>query len=242
MTLESGVDPGSKIMDFNAALVAARPGRPKQHLISAAARFGDPRGKDSAEADITDILLAQRKERKRRGIGTATARTADRVRGEGGCGCTYSFAVSGVESDFYATAFQHAIDTNDCDRFDALCFLAGGKPEIIEDFSTASFFDSDTVEKAAIDDTTSTYSTASPLTPTLESAGMYYPVDLMQPCEPTTSFMEKVAAMGGFTRSALDPDPSLAWLVVYGCTLGSVLVDSATECICLPSVPEMLTE
>ncbi|KAK3238769.1 hypothetical protein CYMTET_51257 [Cymbomonas tetramitiformis] len=48
----------------------------------------------------------------------------------------HSFAVSGVESDFYyAITFQHAIDTNDRDRLDdALCFLAGGKPEIIEDF------------------------------------------------------------------------------------------------------------
>ncbi|KAK3270105.1 hypothetical protein CYMTET_21485 [Cymbomonas tetramitiformis] len=57
-----------------------------------------------------------------------------------------------VEGDFYAAAFQHAIDNNDTDRFDALCFLAGGKPVMLEDLSAASFCVGDTVETHAIDE------------------------------------------------------------------------------------------
>ncbi|KAK3282230.1 hypothetical protein CYMTET_10016 [Cymbomonas tetramitiformis] len=57
-----------------------------------------------------------------------------------------------VEGDFYAAAFQHAIDNNDTDRFDALCFLAGGKPVMLEDLSAASFCVDDTVETHAIDE------------------------------------------------------------------------------------------
>ncbi|KAK3266090.1 hypothetical protein CYMTET_25266 [Cymbomonas tetramitiformis] len=52
----------------------------------------------------------------------------------------------------HAAAFQHAIDNNDIDRFDALCFLAGGKPVMLEDLSAASFCVGDTVETHAIDE------------------------------------------------------------------------------------------
>ncbi|KAK3249862.1 hypothetical protein CYMTET_40730 [Cymbomonas tetramitiformis] len=65
----------------------------------------------------------------------------------------HSFAVQDVEGDFCAAAFQHAIDSNDADRFDALlCFLAGGKPVMLEDLSAASFCVGDTVETHAIDE------------------------------------------------------------------------------------------
>ncbi|KAK3242711.1 hypothetical protein CYMTET_47615 [Cymbomonas tetramitiformis] len=64
----------------------------------------------------------------------------------------HSFAVQEVEGDFYAAAFQHAIDNNDTGRFDALCFLAGGKPVMLEDLSAASFCVGDTVETHAIDE------------------------------------------------------------------------------------------
>ncbi|KAK3260785.1 hypothetical protein CYMTET_30264 [Cymbomonas tetramitiformis] len=139
-----------------AELLSIWTGRPKQHFSSAAARFGDPPGQGSAEDDLMDILLALRKE---------VRVLSDKVNGKGFTPrAEKPPVVSAVESDFYATAFQHAIDTNDCDRFDALC----GKPGIIEDFSATSLCVSDTVEKAVIDE----YSTANPLTPTLGSAGL----------------------------------------------------------------------
>ncbi|KAK3287328.1 hypothetical protein CYMTET_5158 [Cymbomonas tetramitiformis] len=116
-------------------------GRPKQPFSSAAARFGDPPGQDSTEGDLMDILLGLRKEMRV---------LSDKINGKGFTPRAEKPPV--VESDFYATAFQDAIDTNDCDRFDALCFLAGGNLEIIEDFSAASFCVNDTVEKAAIDE------------------------------------------------------------------------------------------
>ncbi|KAK3261249.1 hypothetical protein CYMTET_29837 [Cymbomonas tetramitiformis] len=57
-----------------------------------------------------------------------------------------------VEGDFYAAVFQHAIDSNDTERFDALWYLAGGKPVMLEDLSTASFCVGDAVEEHAIDE------------------------------------------------------------------------------------------
>ncbi|KAK3268375.1 hypothetical protein CYMTET_23114 [Cymbomonas tetramitiformis] len=57
-----------------------------------------------------------------------------------------------VEGDFYATAFQYATDNNDIERFDALCYLAGGKPEMLEDVSAASFCICDAVDEHAINE------------------------------------------------------------------------------------------
>ncbi|KAK3282401.1 hypothetical protein CYMTET_9859 [Cymbomonas tetramitiformis] len=57
-----------------------------------------------------------------------------------------------VEGDFYAAAFQHAIDNNAAERFDALCYLAGDKPVMLEDISAASFCIGDAVEEHAIDE------------------------------------------------------------------------------------------
>ncbi|KAK3267801.1 hypothetical protein CYMTET_23664 [Cymbomonas tetramitiformis] len=57
-----------------------------------------------------------------------------------------------VEGDFYTAAFQHAIDNNDIERFDALCYLAGGKPVMLEDVSAASFCIGDAIEEHVIDE------------------------------------------------------------------------------------------
>ncbi|KAK3255502.1 hypothetical protein CYMTET_35319 [Cymbomonas tetramitiformis] len=48
--------------------------------------------------------------------------------------------------------YPHAIDINDTDRFDALCYLAGGKPVMLEDLSAASLCVGDAVEEHAIDE------------------------------------------------------------------------------------------
>ncbi|KAK3258835.1 hypothetical protein CYMTET_32137 [Cymbomonas tetramitiformis] len=57
-----------------------------------------------------------------------------------------------VEGDFYTAAFQNAIDNNDAEGFDALCYLAGGKPVMLEDISAASFWIGDAGEEHAIDE------------------------------------------------------------------------------------------
>ncbi|KAK3280012.1 hypothetical protein CYMTET_12129 [Cymbomonas tetramitiformis] len=41
-----------------------------------------------------------------------------------------SFTADDVGREFLAMDFQHAIDNDDDERFDALCVLAGGKPEM----------------------------------------------------------------------------------------------------------------
>ncbi|KAK3276740.1 hypothetical protein CYMTET_15214 [Cymbomonas tetramitiformis] len=60
-------------------------------------------------------------------------------RGGGPRAGAHSFSPEHAEGDFFAVQFQHAIDTGDNDRFQALCLLAGGKPELFDDFSTCSF-------------------------------------------------------------------------------------------------------
>ncbi|KAK3285122.1 hypothetical protein CYMTET_7255 [Cymbomonas tetramitiformis] len=47
--------------------------------------------------------------------------------------------IDDVGREFLAMEFQHAIDNDDDERFDALCFLAGGKPEMVFDLSACSF-------------------------------------------------------------------------------------------------------
>ncbi|KAK3259981.1 hypothetical protein CYMTET_31047 [Cymbomonas tetramitiformis] len=63
--------------------------------------------------------------------GTATARTAVRVRR----GRLLERTLLRLRTWRAADAFQHAIDGNATDRFDALCYLAGGKPVMLEDLS-----------------------------------------------------------------------------------------------------------
>ncbi|KAK3236124.1 hypothetical protein CYMTET_53730 [Cymbomonas tetramitiformis] len=54
----------------------------------------------------------------------------------------YAFAEE-AESSVLAAKFQHAIDRDDAVEFDALCVLAGGKPEIFTDLSACSFCEMD---------------------------------------------------------------------------------------------------
>ncbi|KAK3273059.1 hypothetical protein CYMTET_18681 [Cymbomonas tetramitiformis] len=63
-----------------------------------------------------------------------------RAANDAGAVGAHAFAAEDVENDFYAVQFQHAIDSGDTDRFRALCLLAGGKPEIVSDFSACSLF------------------------------------------------------------------------------------------------------
>ncbi|KAK3264501.1 hypothetical protein CYMTET_26764 [Cymbomonas tetramitiformis] len=54
----------------------------------------------------------------------------------------YAFAEE-AENSVLAARFQHAIDNGDPVEFDALCMLAGGKPEIFTDLSACSFCEED---------------------------------------------------------------------------------------------------
>ncbi|KAK3272851.1 hypothetical protein CYMTET_18883 [Cymbomonas tetramitiformis] len=152
--------------ECHAAHVRAGTASPKSAAVGShmlPARFGDPpSGHTSADADVMEILLALRKEAiplcQHSTCTSAQARHWHRDCPHGGpraektAAGAHSFAVQEVEGDFYAAAFQHAIDNNDTDRFDALCFLAGGKPVMLEDLSAASFCVDDTVETHAIDE------------------------------------------------------------------------------------------
>ncbi|KAK3289331.1 hypothetical protein CYMTET_3230 [Cymbomonas tetramitiformis] len=44
-----------------------------------------------------------------------------------------AFATADYELDFLATNFQTALDEHDSDRFNALCILAGGRPELVDE-------------------------------------------------------------------------------------------------------------
>ncbi|KAK3287769.1 hypothetical protein CYMTET_4723 [Cymbomonas tetramitiformis] len=54
----------------------------------------------------------------------------------------YAFAEE-AENSVLAAKFQHAIDHGDPVEFDALCMLAGGKPEVFTDVSACSFCEED---------------------------------------------------------------------------------------------------
>ncbi|KAK3287946.1 hypothetical protein CYMTET_4554 [Cymbomonas tetramitiformis] len=54
----------------------------------------------------------------------------------------YAFAEE-TENSVLAAKFQHAIDHDDAEEFDALCMLAGGKPDIFADISACSFCEED---------------------------------------------------------------------------------------------------
>ncbi|KAK3257567.1 hypothetical protein CYMTET_33351 [Cymbomonas tetramitiformis] len=45
----------------------------------------------------------------------------------------HNMSLTDYENDLYAEQFQAGIDNDDGERFDALCFLAGGKPEMCRD-------------------------------------------------------------------------------------------------------------
>ncbi|KAK3246403.1 hypothetical protein CYMTET_44059 [Cymbomonas tetramitiformis] len=54
----------------------------------------------------------------------------------------YAFAEE-AENSVLAAKFKHAIEHDDAEEFDALCMLAGGKPDIFDDISTCSFCEED---------------------------------------------------------------------------------------------------
>ncbi|KAK3282350.1 hypothetical protein CYMTET_9908 [Cymbomonas tetramitiformis] len=54
----------------------------------------------------------------------------------------YAFAEE-AENSVLAAKFQHAIDHDDAVEFDAICVLAGGKPDIFADISACSFCEED---------------------------------------------------------------------------------------------------
>ncbi|KAK3264696.1 hypothetical protein CYMTET_26577 [Cymbomonas tetramitiformis] len=54
----------------------------------------------------------------------------------------YAFAEE-AENSVLAAKFRHAINHDDAEEFDALCMLAGGKPDIFADLSACSFCEED---------------------------------------------------------------------------------------------------
>ncbi|KAK3271205.1 hypothetical protein CYMTET_20433 [Cymbomonas tetramitiformis] len=54
----------------------------------------------------------------------------------------YAFAEE-AENSVLAARFQHAIDRDNAEELDALCVLAGGKPDIVADVSACSFCEED---------------------------------------------------------------------------------------------------
>ncbi|KAK3283979.1 hypothetical protein CYMTET_8348 [Cymbomonas tetramitiformis] len=57
----------------------------------------------------------------------------------GAGGGFHSFSLGDIENDLLAEQFQTAMDEHDGERFDALCLLAGGKPEMLDGVSACSF-------------------------------------------------------------------------------------------------------
>ncbi|KAK3280769.1 hypothetical protein CYMTET_11412 [Cymbomonas tetramitiformis] len=55
----------------------------------------------------------------------------------------YSFTNEEAENSVLAARFQHAIDHDNAEEFDALCVLTGGNPDIIADISACSFCEDD---------------------------------------------------------------------------------------------------
>ncbi|KAK3266119.1 hypothetical protein CYMTET_25222 [Cymbomonas tetramitiformis] len=51
----------------------------------------------------------------------------------------HGFSIADSENDVLATLFQNAVDDNDADRFDAVCYIADGKPELYDAVSAFSF-------------------------------------------------------------------------------------------------------
>ncbi|KAK3284409.1 hypothetical protein CYMTET_7936 [Cymbomonas tetramitiformis] len=52
---------------------------------------------------------------------------------------SHNFNVSDFENDHYAEQFQCAMENDDSKIFNALCFLAGGEPEMCDELSVCSF-------------------------------------------------------------------------------------------------------
>ncbi|KAK3250132.1 hypothetical protein CYMTET_40476 [Cymbomonas tetramitiformis] len=50
-----------------------------------------------------------------------------------------TFSLGDIENDLLAEQFQTAMDEHDGERFDALCLLAGGKPEMLDGVSACAF-------------------------------------------------------------------------------------------------------
>ncbi|KAK3234908.1 hypothetical protein CYMTET_54861 [Cymbomonas tetramitiformis] len=50
-----------------------------------------------------------------------------------------SFSLDDIENDLLAEQFQVAMVDHDGERFDALCLLAGGKPEMLDGVSACAF-------------------------------------------------------------------------------------------------------
>ncbi|KAK3268368.1 hypothetical protein CYMTET_23124 [Cymbomonas tetramitiformis] len=185
------------------------------------ARFGDPPGgHTSADNDAMAIhLLALRKETiplcQHSTCAAEQARHWHRDCPRGGpraektAARAHSFAIQDVEGDFYAAAFQHAIDSNDTERFDALCYLAGGKPVMLEDLSAASFCVGDAVEEHAIGEylqccqPTDTRFGVCGVGGTVNINTFKYPVSMLHAHEPDVSFMDKIAV--GFGLSGPRP-------------------------------------
>ncbi|KAK3248680.1 hypothetical protein CYMTET_41860 [Cymbomonas tetramitiformis] len=52
---------------------------------------------------------------------------------------SHNFNVSDFENDHYAERFQYVVENGDSERFDALCYLAGGEPEMCDELSAYPF-------------------------------------------------------------------------------------------------------
>ncbi|KAK3263397.1 hypothetical protein CYMTET_27794 [Cymbomonas tetramitiformis] len=110
-------DPGSDLADLRTMVLDL-----KRQLAAFTASDGStpsPRGYTTPRVDKPD-----RRMKTRNGISA------------------YSFTEE-AENSVLAARFQHAIDHDSAQEFDALCVLAGGTPDIVADISACSFCEED---------------------------------------------------------------------------------------------------
>ncbi|KAK3237393.1 hypothetical protein CYMTET_52530 [Cymbomonas tetramitiformis] len=86
---------------------------------------------------LTAFTASDRSEPSPRGYTPRADKPGRRMKTRNGISA-YAFAEE-IENAVLAARFQHAIDHDDAEEFDALCVLAGGKPDIVADISACSF-------------------------------------------------------------------------------------------------------
>ncbi|KAK3251378.1 hypothetical protein CYMTET_39282 [Cymbomonas tetramitiformis] len=105
----------------------------------------------------------------------------------------HGFSVADSENDVFATLFQNAMDDNDAARFDAVCYIADGKPELYDTVSAFSFAVAEERVPDIIDES-------------VVSDEEMYPVSALHAHKPHMSFMDKFAVNLDLTG----PEPTLA--------------------------------
>ncbi|KAK3270134.1 hypothetical protein CYMTET_21457 [Cymbomonas tetramitiformis] len=131
----------------------------------------------------------------------------------GAGGSFHSFSLGDIENDLLAEQFQTAMDEHDGERFEALCLLAGGKPEMLDGVSACAFGLEPEREHEGISSAVCTHARedAPPAPPPAaiehvypdeseaSDAGDMMPVDPMHAHEPDLCFADRIARMGGLS-------------------------------------------